>query len=107
MSEDVTFIRGNDRIDRLAERPDLAGHVARVRRDMENAGNTYRVVVTHEDGRWLAEVPALAGAHTYARSLPALGQAVREVIVLAADLPDEAMPGLVLDFEVVEGRATG
>lgn len=26
------------------------------------------------------------GAHTYARSLPALDQAVREVVVLAADL---------------------
>jgi hypothetical protein len=46
--------------------------------------------------------PGLQGAHTYAhtyaRSLPALDQAVREVIVLAADLPDAAMPGLRLDF---------
>ena len=60
----------------------------------------YGVLVTREDGHWLADVPALAGAHTYARSLPALDQAVREVIVLAADLPDEAMPGLVLDYRV-------
>jgi predicted RNase H-like HicB family nuclease len=43
----------------------------------------YRVVVTREDGRWLADVPGLEGAHTYARSLPALDQAVREVVVLA------------------------
>lgn len=41
MSEDVTFIRGNDRIERLAERPDLADDVVRVRRDMEDADRTY------------------------------------------------------------------
>jgi hypothetical protein len=41
----------------------------------------------------------LPGAHTYARSLPSLDQAVREVVVLAADLPDEAMPELVLDHD--------
>lgn len=64
---------------------------------------SYGVVVTREDGHWLADVPALAGAHTYARSLPALDQAVREVIVLAADLPDEAMPGLVLDYRYDTG----
>lgn len=63
----------------------------------------YGVVVTREDGHWLADVPELAGAHTYARSLPALDQAVREVIVLAADLPDEALPGLVLDYSYDTG----
>ena len=41
MSDDVTFIRGNGRIERLAERPDLAEDVARVRRDMEDADRTY------------------------------------------------------------------
>ena len=41
MSDDVTFIRGNERIERLAERPDLAEDVARVRRDMEDADRTY------------------------------------------------------------------
>ncbi len=63
----------------------------------------YRVVVTREDGHWLADVPGLQGAHTYARSLPALDQAVREVVVLAADLPDEAMPGLVLEYDYHTG----
>ena len=63
----------------------------------------YAVVVTREDGHWLADVPTLQGAHTYARSLPALDQAVREVIVLAADLPDEAMGGLVLDYRYDTG----
>jgi DNA-directed RNA polymerase specialized sigma24 family protein len=63
----------------------------------------YRVVVTREDGHWLADVPGLAGAHTYARSLPALDQAVREVVVLAAGLPDEAMPGLSVDYDYHTG----
>ncbi len=70
------------------------------------SGDTYRVVVTREDGHWLADVPSLAGAHTYARSLPALDHAVREVVVLAADLPDEAMPSLVLDYEYHTGDAS-
>jgi DNA-binding NarL/FixJ family response regulator len=63
----------------------------------------FRVVVTREDGQWLADVPELLGAHTYARSLPSLDQAVREVVVLAADLPDEAMPELVLDYDYHTG----
>ncbi|MDQ2874318.1 MAG: hypothetical protein M3Y33_05715 [Actinomycetota bacterium] len=68
----------------------------------------YRVVVTREDGHWLADVPELDGAHTYARSFPALDRAVREVVVLAAGLPDEAMPGLALDGHVPEpGRDFG
>jgi predicted RNase H-like HicB family nuclease len=65
--------------------------------------HTYRVVVTREDRRWLADVPELQGAHTYARSLPSLDQAVREVVVLAADLPDEAMPELILDYDYHTG----
>ena len=60
--------------------------------------HTYQVVITREDGMWLADVPELEGAHTFARSLPSLSKAVREVIVLAADLPEEAMPGLALDY---------
>jgi DNA-binding transcriptional regulator YiaG len=41
MTEDVRFIRGNDRIEALAQRPDIAGDVARIRRDMEEADRTY------------------------------------------------------------------
>jgi hypothetical protein len=63
----------------------------------------YRVLVTREDGPWLADVPELQGAHTYARSLPGLDQAVREVIVLAADFPDEAMPEVVIDYDYHTG----
>jgi hypothetical protein len=50
-------------------------------------------VVIREGGHWLADVPGLARTHTYPRSLQGMDQAVREVVVLAADLPDEAMPG--------------
>jgi hypothetical protein len=35
-----------------------------------------------------------------------LDQAVREVVVPAADLPDEAMPSLVLDYEYHTGDAS-
>lgn len=65
--------------------------------------NVYRVVVTRENGSWLADVPDLDGAHTFARTLTGLVRSVREVIVLAADLPDEAMPGLPLRFEFQTG----
>lgn len=70
------------------------------------SGEAYHVVVTHEEGHWLADIPALEGAHTYARSLPALDQAVREVVVLAADLPDEDMPGLAFEYEYHTGDAS-
>lgn len=67
------------------------------------SGQVHEVVVTREDGVWLAEVRGLEGAHTFARSLPSLDQAVREVIVLTADLPDEAMSGLVLGYRYDTG----
>jgi DNA-directed RNA polymerase specialized sigma subunit len=67
--------------------------------------SAYRVIVTREDGHWLADVPGLQGAHTYARSLPALDQSVREVVVLAEELPDEAMPDLELEYDYHTGDA--
>lgn len=67
---------------------------------------TYRVVVTREDGVWLADVPDLRGAHTFARTLAALDKAVREVVVLAADLPDETMGDLSLSWDYHTGDAT-
>ena len=65
--------------------------------------HAYRVVVTREDSQWLADIAELEGAHTYARSLPSLDQAVREVIVLADDLPDEVMPELIIDYDYHTG----
>ena len=67
---------------------------------------SYRVVVTREDGHWLADVPELPGAHTFARTLPSLDKAVREVVVLAADLPDEDMDSLDLAWEYRTGDAS-
>lgn len=64
---------------------------------------SYTATVTREDGYWLASVKGLAGAHTEARTLSMLDTAVREVIVLAADLPDEAMTDLHLDYEFHTG----
>jgi hypothetical protein len=65
--------------------------------------HSYRVIVTREDNHWLADVPELQGAHTDARSLPTLDQAVREVIVLTADLPDHVMPELLIDYDYHTG----
>src|ERR1039457_2678205 len=41
MTEEVKFIHGNDRINRLAQRPDIAADVAQVRADMAEADRTY------------------------------------------------------------------
>jgi len=41
MTEEVKFIRGNDRINQLAQRPDIADDVAQVRADMAEADRTY------------------------------------------------------------------
>jgi DNA-binding transcriptional regulator YiaG len=41
VTDDVKFIRGNDRINRLAERPDLAPGINQVREEMEAADRAY------------------------------------------------------------------
>lgn len=66
-------------------------------------GDTYRVVVTREGDYWLAGVPALQGAHTFARSLESLDRFAREVIILAAGLPDDAAGTLELEWELHTG----
>lgn len=65
----------------------------------------YRVVVTREADNWLADVPQVEGAHTYAQSLAKLDREVREVIALALDLPDGAEGGLELDWDIHTGNA--
>jgi predicted RNase H-like HicB family nuclease len=57
----------------------------------------YRVNVTRERDAWLADVPDVPGAHTFARSLSALQRSVREVIVLMTDRPDDALDDFDLD----------
>jgi len=69
-------------------------------------GTRYGVVVRRdpEDARfWLADVDGLDGAHTSSRSLATLDRYVREVIVLAADLPDEAEDELQLEWHYETG----
>jgi DNA-binding transcriptional regulator YiaG len=41
MDEEVKLIRGNDRINRLAQRPDIAAEVTQIRADMAEADRTY------------------------------------------------------------------
>ncbi len=67
---------------------------------MAKTMTTYEAVVTREDPMWLADVPAVPGAHTFARSLPALLESIREVIVLMDDLPDDVTPDFCLTFDV-------
>jgi len=66
---------------------------------------TYRVTVTRDGDAWLADVPELRGAHTYARNLRSLERYVREVVVLAADLPDGAEDAFALDWTFDTGDA--
>jgi len=65
-----------------------------------NDEKVYEVVVTREDGVWLGDVPSVPGAHTFARSLAGLVEAVREVIVLMDDLPDDAKPTVTFSYVV-------
>jgi DNA-directed RNA polymerase specialized sigma subunit len=70
--------------------------------------STYQVQVRRdpEDTRfWLADVEGLPGAHTSSRSLATLDGYVRQVIVLAAELPDEADETLVLEWHYHTGDA--
>jgi predicted RNase H-like HicB family nuclease len=64
--------------------------------------NSYDVNVTREKGAWLAAVPSVPGASTFARSLPGLLESIRQVIVLMEDLDDDAGPEVVLHFDVDE-----
>lgn len=65
----------------------------------------YDVIVTREGEMWVALVPALPGAHTHARTLQALERAVREVIVLMAKLPDDAVDAISIRWDVRTGNS--
>lgn len=58
----------------------------------------YHATVTREGDTWLADVPSVPGAHTFARSLPGLLKSLKEVIVLMDDLPDDGEVALELAF---------
>lgn len=67
-----------------------------------HSGAQYRVVVTREGEAWLAEIFKLSGrwaageggTHTWGANLAKLQSAACELIVLADDLPDEAVKDL-------------
>lgn len=61
------------------------------------------VAVLDDDKRWVAEVEDLPAAHADARNLETLDRYVREVIVLAEDLPDDAGPDLRLAWQYHTG----
>lgn len=61
---------------------------------------SYEVVITREGDNWLADVPSVPGAHTWARSLAALINEVRDVIILMDDLDDHASVETRLRFAV-------
>jgi len=62
----------------------------------------YDVRVTREAGAWLADVPDVPGAHTFARSLEGLTRSVREVIVLMTDQADDATVDITFAFDVAD-----
>ena len=66
---------------------------------------TYCVIVTREEGWWLAAVKGVDGAVTEARTLSALDRHAREVIALMEDLPAGAEPGLHVTWEFRTGDA--
>jgi predicted RNase H-like HicB family nuclease len=64
---------------------------------------SYHVVVTRDGDGWMADVPALPGTHTWAKTLRALDRNVREVIGMVEDLPRSAEAGLDLDMDYRTG----
>jgi hypothetical protein len=60
------------------------------------------VRVTREGSSWLADVPAVAGASTFAGNLLALDIAVREVLSLLLDVDDESSFELEYDYTNVD-----
>ena len=64
---------------------------------------TFHVVVTRDGDGWMADVLALPGTHTWAKTLRALDRNVREVIGMVEDLPRSAEAALDLDMEYRTG----
>lgn len=60
------------------------------------AAMKYTVMVTREGSSWLADVPTVTGAATFAGNLLALDIAVREVLSLLLNVDDES--SFVLEF---------
>jgi len=76
---------------------------ARFREGMAEGAMKYHVVVTRDGDGWMADVPALPGTHTWAKSLRALDRSVREVIGMVEDLPRSAEAALDLEMDYRTG----
>ena len=63
----------------------------------------YHVVVIRDGDGWMADVPALPGTHTWAKTLRALDRNVREVIGMVEDLPRSAEAALDLEMDYQTG----
>ena len=64
---------------------------------------TVTVTVTREADAWLAQCDQEPTAHTWAPTLAALRHAIVDAIILAADLPDDA----VVDMRLTAGDDLG
>jgi hypothetical protein len=65
----------------------------------------HHVVATRDGDGWIADVPALLGTHTWAKTLRALDRNVREVIGMVEDLPRSAEAALDLEMDYRTGDA--
>jgi hypothetical protein len=66
---------------------------------MTDLRHTYRVVAWPQGAHWLADVPELPGAQTFAERRDELDHHVRMVIALVLDLPGGAENQLSLHYE--------
>ena len=57
------------------------------------------VVVTRDGAQWLASLPQFPGMRVSARTFPGLDQAVRDAIIIAENLPEDASRGIPLHYE--------
>ena len=65
--------------------------------------STYTVTVTREADAWLAQCDQEPTARTWVPTLVALRHAIIDAIILAADLPDDA----VVDVRLIAGEDLG
>jgi predicted RNase H-like HicB family nuclease len=77
-----------------------------LREGMAEEQMSYHVVVTRDGDGWMADVPAIPGTHTWAKTLRALDRNIREVIGMVEDLPRSAEASLDLGIEYRTGDPT-